>query len=84
MESGVEQSVVVVPGYPGQPLLVGAQTAVPVFPQVVCGKRTKRCTTVQMDDIDHLDSVVDGEHFMRAVFSIWKANGAEGDTATGL
>ena len=31
------------------------------------GKRTKRRTTVQMDDIDHLDSVVDGEHFMRAI-----------------
>ena len=31
------------------------------------GKRTKRHTTVQMDDIDHLDSVVDGEHFMRAI-----------------
>ena len=31
------------------------------------GKRTKRRTTVQMDDIDHLDSVVDGEHFMWAI-----------------
>ena len=31
------------------------------------GKRTRRRTTVQMDDIDHLDSVVDGEHFMRAI-----------------
>ena len=31
------------------------------------GKRTKRRTTVQMDDIDHLDSAVDGEHFMRAI-----------------
>ena len=31
------------------------------------GKRTKRRTTVQMDDIDHLDSVVDGETFMRAI-----------------
>ena len=31
------------------------------------GKRTKRRTTVQMDDINHLDSVVDGEHFMRAI-----------------
>ena len=31
------------------------------------GKRTRRRTTVQMDDIDHLDSVSDGEHFMRAI-----------------
>ena len=31
------------------------------------GKRTRRRTTVQMDDINHLDSVVDGEHFMRAI-----------------
>ena len=31
------------------------------------GKRIRRHTTVQMDDIDHLDSVVDGEHFMRAI-----------------
>ena len=34
LESGVEQSVVA--GYAGRPLSVGAQTAVPVFPQVVC------------------------------------------------
>ena len=31
------------------------------------GKRTKRRTTVQMDDIDHLDSVLDGEQSMRAI-----------------
>ena len=31
------------------------------------GKRTRRRTSVQMDDINHLDSVVDGEHFMRAI-----------------
>ena len=31
------------------------------------GKRIRRRTTVQMDDIDHLESVVDGEHFMRAI-----------------
>ena len=70
MESGVEQSVVV--GYSGQPLLVGAQIAVPVFPQVVCATQWKEDEEMQHHpDGQHrsfgLDGGVDGEHFMLAI-----------------
>ena len=57
-------------GYPGQPLSVGTQKQYLFSLKWFVlrnGKRTKRRTTVQMDDIDHLDSVVDGEHFIRAI-----------------
>ena len=52
MESGVEQSVVA--GYAGQPGSVGAQTTVPVFPQVVCA------TQRQEDQATHHRA--DGRH----------------------
>ena len=46
------------------------------------GKRTSKCAFVQIDDIDHLDSVVDGERFARAIIhdlEVQRRKGQYGD-----